>query len=144
MSWYIGFGKKLLQFQFRSGGPRVVQYRSLRLQGVKDALCGQRPGLLLLLAVPSGLAAYHSLRPSCVAALCKQKQPLVPIQRLTATASTEIQPPFNWALFLQFVLPDAVLLLIAVGVSSLVPACDSVVWDLRLGLGLGVGVTDAR
>lgn len=120
MSRYV---KKLLQSQLLRSGfcscSRVTQYRSFRLQGVRDALCGQskKGGLLLLLAVPSGLTAYHILRPPCVAALCKQKQPLVPIQRLATIASTETQQPFNWTLFLKFVLPDVILLLVAVGVS---------------------------
>lgn len=69
------------------------------------------------LAVPSGLAAYHMLRPSSLAALCKQKHKPVPLRYLRPSSSSSSQQPFNWSLFAKFVLPDIVLLIVAVGVS---------------------------
>lgn len=74
----------------------------------------------MYLAVPGGLATYHALRPSYVAAYCKQKYP-GGIQRLTPPTHLHLhdnQHPFNWSLFAKFILPDLILLLVAVGVSS--------------------------
>ena len=88
-----------------------------RLRGLHNVTKTQRKGWkLLYLAVPAGLTAHHVLKPSCVAAYCKQKQIPVGIKRLANTPSRRPQP-FDWKLFLQFALPDLALLLVAVGVS---------------------------
>lgn len=94
----------------------------LRLYGtIKGSVGRGWSTIVMYMAVPGGLAAYHMLRPSCLAVYCKQKQP-IPIQDLaTPTPSSGTQQPFNWTLFLKFILPDIILLVVAVGVSVQLP-----------------------
>lgn len=119
-------GKRLLQSQLQSLFSPSVQWSrylkrfsgGLPLRGHSTAI-GWRKRLLMYLAVPGGLATYHALRPSYVAAYCKQKYP-GGIQRLTPPTHLHLhdnQHPFNWSLFAKFILPDLILLLVAVGVS---------------------------
>lgn len=121
-------GKRLFHSQLRTGiqwcsaaprsGPSA--FRLLAYGAMKGPSAGTGWRTLLCLAIPGSLAAYHMLRPSCMTAYCKQKQP-VSVQRLILPANTsDKHQPFNWALFFKFVLPDIVLLLVAVSVSNMI------------------------
>lgn len=129
---YAQHGGMLLSSSLRSGmrwclgvkaAPSFQSTGLLRLYGVitKRANVGSgcRGIHVLYMSIPGGLAAYHLLKPSCVTAYCKQRQQSVSLQRLTTPLyhHSDTQQPFNWSLFLKFILPDALLLLVAVSVS---------------------------
>ena len=138
LQWWAEFPIMLLSFTIR-GSEKIGHCHGLRscLQwrlGVKITPPPHRPPSRLFgvsvgrvrgswatyLAVPSGLALHNILRPSHVAVFCKQKQqqPLAVKYQGIRRSSTQEQQPFNWRLFLEFVLPDIILLVIAVGVSG--------------------------
>lgn len=128
---WIGAGKKLWQSQLRTGCSRHHTIR--RFCGGAWGRGHSSRGLLLNLTVPAGLTAYHVLKPPCLAvAACKQQQQW-PVQRLATTASSvAAQPQLNWTRFLALILPDAILLLVAVA-SAVVAALLNISIPLELG-----------
>ena len=125
MNVWCRLGKKSLYAQFRvlrsqshpNALHRCPKWRRMIHGGAGGRSCSgwvKQFGV----AVPGSLAVYHVLKPVAhLTAHCKQNQH-VPINRLShAITLSDTFQGFNWSLFLKFILPDILLLMIAIGVS---------------------------
>ena len=103
----------------------------IRRLHASSGLSGRGWGALKYLTIPGGLAAYRLLNPPAYLAHCRTRgrvsiQPLPPCP----SPSLSRRNAFNWTLFIKFLFPEALLLLVAVGVSYSVARCHGPISDL--------------